>query len=589
MVSNGAIAKDGPGTLRLSAANTYAGDTTLNAGTIVIGNDAALGTGTLTGNGGTLRPDGAARTIANLLSGSLTIDCAFDVTLNNAANLNGNFTKIGSGTLIFAQPATFDGLTFNTGEVRFNVPVTFTGGLTNAATISLGTLTPALTVGGAGLNNQGTFTLDGGTLAVAKMTNSGSFVFNGGTLIANQDGGTISASIVSNSPNTTINIIADNTSLGNATNFTGFNHQGLLNVGANAVTLNSAGYAKLGALTKLNGGTINAPNGAAFGSRSNLLGHGVVSARVAADLGSVIEADGTLALGDAGSPAGYFSNGELRTKEFAVTLNSSGSSTLGNLTTLGNGASPGSLTPSNGYVVDFGRSVTGFGTIDSANSLAKHATINGTVQGNSAEQPITLSGYIKGAGTFDNVIFTGTYSPGLSPTVAAVGSITLPPASTLLMEVGGTTAGGSYDQIQATGTLSLGGTLAVSLINGFNPAAGNSFDILDWGTLSGTFSAISLPTLSRLNWNTSQLYTTGVISVASVGLPGDFNFNGIVDAADYVVWRKTDASQQGYDTWRANFGATVGSGAGPANSASTTVPEPTTGCESRPVTGRSNR
>jgi hypothetical protein len=43
------------------------------------------------------------------------------------------------------------------------------------------------------------------------------------------------------------------------------------------------------------------------------------------------------------------------------------------------------------------------------------------------------------------------------------------------------TPGGGYDQIQASGTLSLGGTLAVSLINGFTPVAGNSFDILEWG------------------------------------------------------------------------------------------------------------
>ena len=55
-------------------------------------------------------------------------------------------------------------------------------------------------------------------------------------------------------------------SLGNAASFTGFNHQGTLNVAANTVTLNSAGYAKLGVLNTLSGGTIDAPNGAAFGS-----------------------------------------------------------------------------------------------------------------------------------------------------------------------------------------------------------------------------------------------------------------------------------------------------------------------------------
>jgi hypothetical protein len=57
---------------------------------------------------------------------------------------------------------------------------------------------------------------------------------------------------------------------------------------------------------------------------------------------------------------------------------------------------------------------------------------------------------------------------------------------------------------------------------------------------------------------------------------GDFNGNGVVDAADYVVWRKglgTTFTQPDYDTWRTHFGQTAGSGLG-AN-ANVTVPEPT--------------
>jgi hypothetical protein len=45
-------------------------------------------------------------------------------------------------------------------------------------------------------------------------------------------------------------------------------------------------------------------------------------------------------------------------------------------------------------------------------------------------------------------------------------------------------------------------------------------------------------------------------------LPGDFNNDGTVDAADYVVWRKNDGTQAGYDSWRANFGASLGVGSG---------------------------
>jgi hypothetical protein len=56
---------------------------------------------------------------------------------------------------------------------------------------------------------------------------------------------------------------------------------------------------------------------------------------------------------------------------------------------------------------------------------------------------------------------------------------------------------------------------------------------------------------------------------------GDFNSDGTVDAADYVVWRKSDGTPAGYDLWRAHFGEPVGNGAGAA-AESAAVPEPAT-------------
>ncbi len=60
-------------------------------------------------------------------------------------------------------------------------------------------------------------------------------------------------------------------------------------------------------------------------------------------------------------------------------------------------------------------------------------------------------------------------------------------------------------------------------------------------------------------------------------LNGDYNRDGIVDIADYVVWRKYDATPSGYETWRANNGRrAVSADAGTAAGALSEhpVPEP---------------
>ncbi len=44
----------------------------------------------------------------------------------------------------------------------------------------------------------------------------------------------------------------------------------------------------------------------------------------------------------------------------------------------------------------------------------------------------------------------------------------------------------------------------------------------------------------------------------AAGLAGDYNCDGIVNAADYVVWRKSIGTASEYEAWRANFGATPG-------------------------------
>jgi hypothetical protein len=69
----------------------------------------------------------------------------------------------------------------------------------------------------------------------------------------------------------------------------------------------------------------------------------------------------------------------------------------------------------------------------------------------------------------------------------------------------------------------------------------------------------------------------------SAGLDGDYNANGAVDAADYVLWREhlgtnaalpndttpLDVGLEDYGVWRGNFGATIGGSASIVS-----VPEP---------------
>jgi len=87
------------------------------------------------------------------------------------------------------------------------------------------------------------------------------------------------------------------------------------------------------------------------------------------------------------------------------------------------------------------------------------------------------------------------------------------------------------------GAVTLDGTLDVTSLGG-TFAAGQVFDILDWETLVGTFDTVNLPTLSgSLGWDTSNLYVTGELAIASAGpqIPGDTDGDNIVDEDDAAV------------------------------------------------------
>lgn len=642
VVSNGGIIKAGPGTLRLSAANTYAGGTTLNAGTILIGHDSALGTGLLTGNGGTLRADGAARTIANAVTGSFAVDGAFDLTLNSSVNVAGNITKNGSGTLIFAQAATFDGLTVNAGAARFDAGVTFAGGLTNSATVLLGTQT--LTVNGAGLNNQGSLPLAGGMLA-----GSGSVVNNGlisGTGIIGGTGGfTNNAQLTVSGGNLTLAKTGANANAGNVAVPAGLQLRFTGGTLANTGTVDLAGGVVAGTATLSNNaggavsgrGTISAPFAnagtlRAVGGTMNVTGaftnSGVIRLDDGAGLagGAItntgrIQGDGTLSNALTNSANGsirvdvgktlFFTGafaanaGEMNlqggTLDFAGAVTNSatgfiagrGALYTGGLTNNGQMAFSGGAADIHGDVTltAGSRVVTSGG--GATTTFFDDMTHNGAEIFTGAGASSVFFGALSGAGPFTGtgaVYSIGDLRPGNSPaTVSFGGSLVLGSSTMLTMELGGATPGTQYDRLVIAGSASLAGTLAVSLIDSgagqFEPAAGDSFDILDWGSLSGTFASIDLPALTGLAWDTSQLYTTGVLAVVPV-FEADFDEDGDVDGDDLVRWRNnfgtgtihtqgdadTDGDADGGDflTWQRQLGSV------PAEAATAVVPEPGT-------------
>jgi hypothetical protein len=83
-------------------------------------------------------------------------------------------------------------------------------------------------------------------------------------------------------------------------------------------------------------------------------------------------------------------------------------------------------------------------------------------------------------------------------------------------------------------------------------------------------------------WSKTGSFT---VQVAPAGVPADYNGNGNVDAADYVLWRNGGPLQNevdavgtvnaaDYTAWRARFGNTAGSAA--SITIETVVPEPAT-------------
>jgi hypothetical protein len=125
----------------------------------------------------------------------------------------------------------------------------------------------------------------------------------------------------------------------------------------------------------------------------------------------------------------------------------------------------------------------GQGTLLVDGSIAGATVLGGVLGGSGSAGAVTVNGGTLTAGTLST-------AGNLSTT-----GVTLAAAGVLSVQIGGTTAGTQYDQIDVNGVVGLGGgTLNLTFNNGFTSAKGNSFVILNndlSDAVSGTFTGLA--------------------------------------------------------------------------------------------------
>jgi len=404
-----------------------------------------------------------------------------------AYNLTNNYTQAGTiactnSSVNITNLATLAGsslvLTMADGTNTFASIINKSGTL-----VLTGSANSTNTVATASLNSSATTTLriDGGTWSntpALVMTAGGTLLMNGGTLFAANMRSYVGNLTISNG---TLNAGAGNRLSTSAAGPTFIMAGGIMNIGSSSYGFrwgddnNGATSTSFACTNVQYGGTINILNG----GNSTCFNIGGTSANVVSSytlLGGILNcagdtgANGALAIGadTAGTSTTTFTLGGGK-------LIVSGSTPGYNQNNLAGAQTTG--TPKQVFNWTNGILVAGACTMTNLQSVA------GGAYGTLTNSGGTLApGDI---GTPGKTIIIGNYGQGSGGTLA--------------IDIGGTTnasaftnSGGYYDMVAVTANATLGGSLSVSLINGFVPAATNSFTILtNGGTLSMAFTNLT--------------------------------------------------------------------------------------------------
>jgi fibronectin-binding autotransporter adhesin len=277
----GGLIKSGTGTLVLSGTNTYTGNSTINAGTVVVNSDASLGaaTGTLALNAGTLEVSTGFSTLRLIALGdaasTFQIDASQTYTVNGVISGTGALNKTGTGTMILGGVNTFSGGTnILAGTLQMSVinqllntgAVTLSGGTFDLLAFNQTVGTVILSSGaisGTGVLTGSSFDLRSGSISAVlagtgglTKTTAGTVTLSGANLYTGST--TVSAGTLQVNANNALGTVLNGTTVssGAALKLNNVNYSA-----AEALTLNGSGISGGGALfnsgTSIFAGAIN--------------------------------------------------------------------------------------------------------------------------------------------------------------------------------------------------------------------------------------------------------------------------------------------------------------------------------------------
>jgi len=208
-----------------------------------------------------------------------------------------------------------------------------------------------------------------------------------------------------------------------------------------------------------------------------------------------------------------FASADIVTNEAAIELDGSSSQiinegSLSGLRNLATNASTGDLTIKNGRDLTTPGALTNAGDVVVGQNSDLASTGNYTQSGGSTaleHSTATLTatggmvqlngGVLEGTGTVGpSLVNAAEVQPGTSPGKLNVsGSYTQQAGGTLRAEINspGATAGIDYDQLDATGAVSLNGTLAIERDSGYDPGELDAHRIVEGSSRTGTFSTVT--------------------------------------------------------------------------------------------------